>query len=226
MMTGSNVPIEEKNYFAEIVGRLLDIVADVKEKTGIEIEIMNIGGGFGVPYQPDRPGLDMEEIAKSIREAFDAKIKEHGIKEPRLMAEPGRYITADAGWLIGKVQVIKDSYKKFIGIDCSASDMPRPSIYDAYHYVSVHKGQDEKEVVSVVGSICENNDQFAKDREISKCKIGDHVVIHNCGAHAYSMGHNYNGKLRHAEYLIDTDGKIKKIRRAETIEDLYNTLNI
>lgn len=226
MMTGSNVPIEEKDYFANIVGRLLDIVSDVKAKTGIEIELMNIGGGFGVPYHPDRPGLDMDAIAKSIRDTFDKKIAEHGIKEPQLMAEPGRYITADAGWLIGKVQVIKDSYKKFVGIDASASDMPRPSIYDAYHFVSVHNGGDDKEVVSVVGTICENNDQFAKDREISRCKVGDHIVIHNCGAHAYAMGHNYNGKLRHAEYLITEFGDLKKIRRAETIEDLYNTLNI
>jgi diaminopimelate decarboxylase len=224
MMTGSNVPIEEKDYFADIVRKLFAVVAAVKKETGIEIELMNIGGGFGVPYQPEKESLNMDELAASVRRVFDEECEAHDLKEPRLLLEPGRYISADAGWLIGNVRVVKDSYKKFIGIDASANDMPRPSIYDAYHYVSVLNGGEEKEVVSVVGTICENNDQFAKDRELPVCKIGDSVVIHNCGAHAHSMGHNYNGKPRHAEYLLQEDGEIRMIRRAETIEDLYSTV--
>ena len=252
MMTGSNVPMEDKDYFANIVRKLFDIVAEIKNKTGIEIEFMNIGGGFGVPYKPEEKSLDMEVVAKSIRGAFDEKCKEHGLKEPRLMAEPGRFITADAGWLVGKVILIKDSYKKFVGIDASSNDMPRPSIYGAYHFVTLLIGSrrsepakpdsslararavpshvtsnvcddSEKELVSIVGRICENNDQLAQDRLLPKCEIGDIVLIHNSGGHAYAMGHNYNGRPRHAEYLLQENGELRMIRRAETFEDLYRT---
>lgn len=223
MMTGSNV--RDENYFVKTVARLLEVVADVKKKTGIEIEIMNIGGGFGVPYKPEDKSLDIELTAKLIREVFDSQCKKFGIKEPVLMAEPGRYVVADMGWLIGRVQVIKNGYKKFIGIDAASNDMPRPSIYEAYHHVSVIKNgaKNETETVSVVGSICENNDQFARDRELTVCEIGDVVVIHNCGGHAFAMGHNYNGRVRHAEYLLQENGELRMIRRAETFEDLYRT---
>lgn len=256
MMTGSNVPIEDQDYFTEIVEKLLDIVAEVKKETGVEIEMMNIGGGLGVPYRPEEKSLDMERIARDIRAAMDRKCAEHGIKEPVLMAEPGRYLVADAGWLVGKVTVIKDGYKKYAGIDAASNDMPRPSIYDAYHYTSLIKfdGKSEKfggdfekisenfpsEEITIVGTICENNDQLAKDRLLPKVDIGDIVVIHNCGGHAFAMGHNYNGKLKHAEYLWRDDGsvvdsdlnsvsdsnsagnfQIVKIREAQTIEDLY-----
>lgn len=315
MMTGSNVPMEDQDYFANIVRKLFDIVADIKNKTWIEIEFMNIGGGFGVPYRPEEKSLDMEAVAKSVRRAFDEKCREHGLREPLLMAEPGRWIVADAGWLVAKVIVIKDSYKKFVGIDASSNDMPRPAIYGAYHYVSVVKkrncarqssaalsgnaeksvpgysgqgglqnltdqefvpgngksvtgdtfsenlsgvsgsGGEEKELVSIVGRICENNDQLAQDRLLPKCKIGDVIVIHNSGGHAYAMGHNYNGRPRHAEYLLEGDGlpesqqqargqgssetpseagragygekiRLRMIRRAETFEDLYRTTEV
>lgn len=225
MMTGSNV--SDEAFFANMVARLLEVVAEIKEKTGIEIEFLNMGGGFGVPYKPEEKSLDIEFVAKSVREVFDKQCEKFGLKEPRLMAEPGRYITADMGWLIGKVQVIKDGYKKFVGIDASSNDMPRPSIYGAYHQASVMRPNgdivSEREVVSVVGTICENNDQLAKDHELPICSLGDIVVIHNSGGHAYAMGHNYNGKPRHAEYLVQLDGEIRQIRRAETVEDLYRT---
>ncbi|MEX2145111.1 MAG: diaminopimelate decarboxylase [Candidatus Spechtbacterales bacterium] len=225
MMTGSNVL--DEGYFPAIVGRLLDTIANIKEKTGIEIEFMNIGGGFGVPYRPEEKSLDLERVASGIREAVDKKCNDLQIREPVLMAEPGRYVCADAGWLVGRVQVIKDSYKKFVGIDAASNDMPRPSIYGAYHHISVLDGGDkQEELVSVVGTICENNDQFGKDRELPACKRGDIVIIHNCGGHARAMGHNYNGKLRHAEYLIEKNGNLKQIRTSETVEDLYRGTNI
>lgn len=226
MMTGSNVPLEDQDYFANIVAVLLDIIGRLKKETGIEIELLNMGGGFGVPYRPEEGSLDLEKVAAGVRKSFDIKCAEHGLKEPQLMAEPGRFITCDAGWLIGRVVVIKDGYKKFVGLDVSTNDMPRTAIYDAYHYVSVVKDGVESEKVNVVGSICENTDQFAKDRELPKCEIGDIVAIHNCGAHAYAMGHNYNGKLRHAEYLIEEGGGMRQIRRAETFEDLYRGCEI
>jgi diaminopimelate decarboxylase len=228
MMTGSNVPIEEQDYFANIVKKLFEVVADVKAKTGIEIEFMNIGGGFGVPYRPEEKSLDMNMIARSIRKTFDEQCKKYRLKEPKLLAEPGRYIMADAGWLVSKVTVTKDSYKKFIGIDASSNDMPRPSIYGAYHHVSIiqNSSSSKKELVSVVGRICENNDQLAKDRMLPKCNPNDIIIIHNSGGHAFAMGHNYNGRLRHAEYLLESNCKIRQIRRAETVNDLYKTCNI
>ena len=226
MMTGSNVPMNEKNYFAEIVRKLLQIVADVKAQTGVEIELLNMGGGFGVPYKPEEESLNIEDVAESVHKAFEDECAKLNIKAPRLMAEPGRWISADAGWLVAKVVVIKDSYKKFVGIDASSNDMPRPSIYDAYHHVSVINDSNESEIVNIVGSICENCDQFAKSRDLPVCNIGDIVVIHNCGAHAFAMGHNYNGKLRHAEYLLESSGNLRQIRRAETFDDLYATIKI
>lgn len=233
MMTGSNVPIAEKNYFAGIVKKLFEVVANVRDETGIEIEFMNIGGGFGMPYRPEEESLNLNDIAKSVKEVFDEQCKKLNLRAPRLMAEPGRLIVADAGWLVGKVVVIKDSYKKFVGIDASTNDMPRPAFYDAYHHISVVKnsgGGGNKdgsvEIVSIVGSICENNDQFGKDRNLPVCEIGDIVVIHNCGGHARAMAHNYNGKLRHAEYLLRSGGEIIKVRDCETIEDLFKGTNL
>lgn len=226
MMTGSNIPIEQADYFAAVVRRLFEIVAQIREKTGIIIELMNIGGGFGVPYHPDEKSLDMNAIAASIRGVFDEQCKKHGLQEPILMAEPGRYIAADAGWLVGRVVLVKDGYKKFVGIDASTNDMPRPAFYDAYHHVSVLTDEVKPETVSIVGSICENNDQFAKDRKLPVCKPGDIVIIHNSGGHARAMGHNYNGRLRHAEYLLEIAGNLRQIRRAETFKDLYATVDL
>lgn len=227
MMTGSNCL--DAAFFAQSVEKLFEIVASIKRDTGIEIEFMNIGGGFGVPYRPDEPSLDLQAVVAGIRRVFDEQCARLDLKEPILYAEPGRFIAADMGFLVGTVRVIKNGYKKFIGIDAAANDMPRPSIYGAYHHVSVIKVGYEKpsfETVSVVGGICENNDQFAKDRLLPACEIGDLVVIHNSGGHAYSMGHNYNGRTRHAEYLLELDGTIKKIRDAERIEDLYRGTNL
>ncbi len=225
-MTGSNV-LDEK-YFPAVAGKLLDLAAELKNKLKIDLEYINIGGGFGVPYKPNEKSLDLNKVVNGLRKVFNQKCKEHNIKEPTLMAEPGRWIMADTGWLIGKVNVIKDSYKKFAGIDCGMNDLPRPAIYDAYHHITVLgkslKARQEK--INIVGRLCENNDQFAKERLLPKIKIGDHIVIHNAGAHAYAMGHNYNNRPRSAEYLIKTKGGFKKIRRAETIEDLFKTTNI
>ena len=142
------------------------------------------------------------------------------------MVEPARRVTADAGFLVGTVQVIKNGYKKFVGLDVSTNAMPRTAIYTAYHHISVlGKTPDSPmETVNVTGSICENNDQWCFDRPLPAMNVGDTVVIHNCGAHGYAMGHNYNGKIRPAEYLLESSGTFRQIRRAETFEDLYRTV--
>lgn len=224
MMTGSNVLDEE--YFGQVTKKLLEIAGQVKKELDIDFEYINIGGGFGVPYKPEEKTLNIEQVAKDIRQVFDEECKKWNLNEPKLMIEPGRAIMADTGFLVGRVHVIKDGYKKFAGIDAGMNDMPRPAIYDAYHHVSVigKTSENEKEEVCIVGRLCENNDQFATDRLLPKIEIEDVLAIHNCGAHAYSMGHNYNNRLRSAEYLLTLEGNFKKIRRAETIEDLFRTI--
>ncbi|MEM7235917.1 MAG: diaminopimelate decarboxylase, partial [Planctomycetota bacterium] len=226
MMTGSNVLDEE--YFGNITARLLEIAGKVRQEVDIQFEYINIGGGFGVPYRPEEPSLDIDKVASGVRAAFDEALPKYGLEEPTLMIEPGRWVMADCGWLVGKTHVIKDAKKKFVGIDAGMNDLPRPSIYDAYHHVSVLGKESVAPTgnVNVVGRLCENNDQFAKDRPLPDVEIGDLVVIHNGGAHSYSMGHNYNNRPRSAEYLIQADGGLKKIRRAETFEDLFRTTEV
>ncbi len=225
-MTGSNVL--DESYFALVAEKLLKIMARVKQETGIIIERLNIGGGFGVPYRPAEKSLNLETVARKVRAVFDRQCARYDIPEPILMAEPGRWIMADTGWLIGQVHVIKDSHKTFVGIDAGMNDLPRPAIYDAYHHISVlgkpPRGPGKK--VNIVGRLCENNDQFAMDRMLPAIRVGDFLVIHNAGAHAFAMGHNYNNRLRSAEYLITRNGALRRIRRAETIADIFRTSGI
>ena len=226
MMTGSNVL--DEGYFELITNKLLAIASGVKDALGIDFEYVNIGGGFGVPYRPEETSLDLDNVAAGVRRAFDAQPREHNLADATLMVEPGRLVMADCGWLVGKVHVVKDGKKKFVGIDAGMNDLPRPSIYDAYHHVSVlNKPLDGSlEEVNVVGRLCENNDQFAKDRVLPKIDVGDTIVIHNGGAHCFAMGHNYNNRLKSPEYLITEDGSLKEIRRRETFEDLFRTVEI
>ena len=222
-MTGSNVLDED--YFIGIAHRLLEIAGRVHQELGIEFEYANVGGGFGMPYRPEERNLDLDRLAAGVRAAFDEKCDRFDMAEPTVMVEPGRLIACDTGWLVGRVNVIKDGYKKFVGIDAGMNDLPRPAVYGAYHHATVlgRSLRGKRETVNVVGRLCENNDQFAKDRELPVVRVGDYIVIHNAGAHSYAMGHNYNNRLRSAEYLITESGEIEQIRRAETIEDLFRT---
>ncbi len=224
-MTGSNV-LDER-YFAQVAHRLLEIAGHIKAELGIDFECLNIGGGFGVPYRPEQKKLDLAKVAGEIRKVFDRQCKCYGLREPRLMAEPGRWIMADTAWLIGRIHVIKHSAKTFAGIDAGMNDLPRPAIYGAYHHVTVvGKTSKSRQPVNIVGRLCENNDQFAKDRLLPPVVVGDLIAIHNAGAHAYAMGHNYNNRPRSAEYLLTLAGKFKPIRRAETIADLFRTTSL
>lgn len=222
-MTGSNVL--DESYFESVAMILLETAGKIKQKLGVCIERLNIGGGFGVPYRPEEKSLDLQKLAKGVRRAFDRQCAKYDLPEPILMAEPGRIIMADTAWLVGRVNVIKESYKKFAGIDAGMNDLPRPAIYDAYHHVSVvgKKLSGRKEKINVVGRLCENNDQFAKDRLLPVVRVGDLIAIHNAGAHAYAMGHNYNTRPRSAEYLLAEKGTLSIIRRAESIADIFRT---
>ena len=228
MMTGSNVL--DEGYFELTASKLLDIAGEIRRQLGIEFEFerVNIGGGFGVPYRPEEPSLDLERLASGVRRAIDEGCARHGLREPSLMIEPGRWVLADCGWLVATVHVVKNARKTFAGVDAGMNDLPRPSIYDAYHHITVLGKPPGAPLapVSVVGRLCENNDQFAKDRMLPPIEVGDRVVIHNAGAHCYAMSHNYNNRLRCAEVLLAEDGTLRQIRRAETFEDLFKTVEL
>jgi diaminopimelate decarboxylase len=224
MMTGSN--ILDEAYFSAITEKLFDIMGQIKNQLGIDFDYLNIGGGLGIPYHPSEPSLNLETIAANLKRVFEQKCQTYGLKEPALMVEPGRFISANAGYLVSKVQVIKAGYKTFVGIDAGSNDMPRPALYGAYHHISIlnKETQPQTEKVNVVGRLCVNTDQLAKDRLLPNPSIDDVLIIHSVGGYGYVLGHNFNGRLRSAEYLITPDKEIKQIRRAETIEDLFQTV--
>lgn len=224
MMTGSN--ILDPAYFHHVTAKLLSVAGEIHRSLGIDIETVNIGGGFGVPYRPEEESLDLEELGRGLREVFDEECPRYNLREPRLMIEPGRFITCNAGFLVTQVHALKESYKRFVGVDAGTNDLPRPAVYGAYHHISVlgREGETASELVNVVGRLCENNDHFAKDRPLPPIKRGDVLVIHNAGAHSYSMGHNYNNRPRSSEILATSSGELQLIRRQETSEDLLRTV--
>lgn len=214
-------------YFVTTAKLLSAIATEARARFGIEVEFMNIGGGFGIPYRPGDKPLDLEAIGQGIRAVFEENFTKKGLAQPKLFLECGRIITGPYGMLVTKAVHSKDTYRKYVGVDASMQNLMRPGMYGAYHHISVLGKEDspEREVYDVVGSLCENNDKFAVQRELPKIERGDILVIHDAGAHGHAMGFNYNGKLRSAELLLRKDGSVLQIRRAETLDDLFATLD-
>ena len=226
MMTGSNVT--ELSYWEELIDILFKNIVNIKNSLDIYPSFINIGGGIGIPYKPDQPKIDINEFSSLIRASITQKIQLYNIPEPDLYMENGRFITGPYGWLISKCNVIKNTYAKYCGLDACMSNLMRPGMYGAYHHITVlgKENSENTEKVHVVGTLCENNDWFAKDRELPIVEIGDIFIIHDTGAHSHSMGFQYNGKLRCAEIIIfngSTNG-MHYIRRKETIDDYLSTI--
>jgi diaminopimelate decarboxylase len=217
MMTGSNNL--EPYYFAEIVEKLMMIAHNIFEKIGEIPEYVDIGGGFGVPYEDGEMPLDLDLTAKLISEIFIEKCNKYGFGEPTLLMEPGRLLVADAGFLLATVTGIKKSYKNFVGIDAGMSTLIRPALYGARHRVSVYGKDGLSSNVNICGQICENSDIFAKNVFLPDVEEGDIIVIRDAGAYGYVMASNYNNRLRPAEVMTD-NGQYKLIRRKENIEDI------
>lgn len=215
------------DFFIETAEMMFDLAIELKEKLGIRLEFVNFGGGIGIPYRPEQEPVNLETIGEGVRKVYEEKIVAKGLDPLRICLECGRMITGPYGYLVTKVLHRKDTYKNYIGVDASMSDLMRPGIYGAYHHITVMGKEDlpEDHIYDVTGSLCENNDKFAVDRELPRIEIGDILVIHDTGAHGHAMGFNYNGKLRHAELLLQADGSVKLIRRAETLEDYFATLD-
>lgn len=221
MMTGSCVT--DPGYFAAISEKLLNCVGPIAKKLTIDFEFINIGGGFGIPYQPSEKSLDIEKTAKLVADVFKKKTKEFGLRKVKLFVEPGRYLVGDAGYVIGRVHTIKESYKKFVGTDVGMNILARPVLYGAYHGIEVVKTHDSclithDEVVTITGQACENADAWGRDRKLPKIEVGDLIVVENAGAYGYVMSYPYNGRLRPAEVLVDGVSH-KLIRKRETFED-------
>ncbi|MGI5868505.1 MAG: diaminopimelate decarboxylase [Kiritimatiellia bacterium] len=215
------------DYFVETARLLFDLVAEVREKVGIDFEFINLGGGIGIPYRPEQDPVDLDRVGAGVRRECERILVAAGMPMPRIVMECGRMITGPAGWLVTRVLHIKKTYKTYAGVDACMANLMRPALYGAYHHITV-MGKEEAPcdtMYDVTGSLCENNDKFAIDRMLPRLERGDRVVIHDAGAHGHAMGFNYNGKLRSAEWLIRTDGAPQLIRRAETLDDLFATLD-
>ena len=214
------------SYMVQTAKMLLDIVEWVSEELNIQFDFINMGGGLGIPYRPEDPPFDIETMGKEICTLFDSFESRCGYA-PKLFMESGRYMTGPHGVLVVKAINRKEIYRTHIGVDASMSALMRPAIYGAYHHIDVlGKSEDAPTAkVDVVGSLCENNDKFAIQRDLPDINDGDLLMIHDTGAHGHSMGFNYNGKLRPQELLLRADGKVERIRRAETVEDYFATLS-
>ena len=218
--------LDPYNYVATAI-MLFDLVGEIYQNTGIKIEVVNLGGGIGIPYRPEEKRVDMNLVAGEIKKAYEEKIVKQGLAPLRINMELGRMITGPFGFLVSTVLHKKETYKNFIGLDASMADLMRPALYGAYHHITVlgKEGQPRDYIYDVTGSLCENNDKFAIDRHLPEIEPGDILVIHDTGAHGHAMGFNYNGKLRSAELLLQPNGGVKLIRRAETLDDYFATLD-
>ena len=214
-------------YFIETAEMLFKLIVEISQTLKISFEFVNIGGGIGIPYKPEDKPADIECISKGIKEKYDTIIKKNNCPPLKFYLECGRMITGPFGYIVSKVRHIKKTYKNFAGLDVSITDLMRPALYEAYHHISVPGKENLQNdyIYDLTGSLCENNDKLAIERKLPELKPGDFIVIHDTGAHGHAMGFNYNGKLRSAELLLRENGDIVKIRRAETVEDYFATLD-
>ncbi|MFZ9859200.1 MAG: diaminopimelate decarboxylase [Roseiflexaceae bacterium] len=214
------------DYFVTTADMLFQLAADIHRELGITFEYINLGGGIGIPYHPDDSPVDIERVGAGVARAYDQYIVTSGMLAPRVLLECGRVITGPAGMLVTTVRHAKSTYRNYVGVDASMADLMRPGMYGAYHHITVmgKPTHDSDEHYDVVGSLCENNDKFAVNRQLPQVQTGDVIVIHDTGAHGRAMGFNYNGKLRCGEVLHTSDGQLRLIRRAETYDDLFATL--
>ncbi|MGN0367731.1 MAG: diaminopimelate decarboxylase [Wujia sp.] len=213
-------------YYPTLAKILFELAVELKEKTGICLSYINLSGGVGIPYQPDQEGNDILAIGEGVHKAFDEVLVPAGLGDISIFTELGRFMLGPYGHLITQAIHEKHIYKEYIGVDACAVNLMRPAMYGAYHHITVLGKENEPcdHMYDVTGSLCENNDKFAIDRKLPKIDKGDYLVIHDTGAHGFAMGYNYNGKLKSAELLLCEDGSVKQIRRAETPEDYFATL--
>lgn len=214
------------DYYPALAGILFQLAVDLQKETGCKVAFINLSGGVGIPYRPDQPENDINLIGEGVRKQFEEILVPAGMGDVSIFTELGRFMLGPYGCLVTKAVHFKHTYKEYVGVDACAANLMRPAMYGAYHHITVMGKEDRPSdhVYDVVGSLCENNDKFAVDRPLPEIELGDLLVIHDAGAHGFSMGYNYNGKLRSAEVLLREDGSTRLIRRAETPEDYFSTM--
>ena len=214
-------------YYPKLARQLFELVVELRDKTGCDIKFINLSGGVGIPYRPDQIPNDIRVIGEGVREAFEEILVPAGLGDISIYSEMGRFMLGPYGCLVTKAIHEKHTYKEYIGVDACAANLMRPAIYGAYHHITVMGKENEPcdHKYDVTGSLCENCDKFAIDRMLPKIDMGDLLVIHDTGAHGFSMGYNYNGRLRSAEILLKEDGSTQLIRRAETPDDYFATFD-
>jgi diaminopimelate decarboxylase len=217
----------DRSFFVETARMLFELAVEISAQLDIKLEFVNLGGGIGIPYRPDDEPVDLAALGQEVKAVYDELVVPAGLHPLKVFTENGRCITGPYGYLVTEAIHEKHIYKDYVGVDACMSNLMRPGMYGAYHHITV-LGKETAEAnttVDVVGSLCENNDKFAIDRQLPKVDSGDLLVIHDAGAHGHSMGFQYNGKLRSAELLLKPDGTVKQIRRAETLDDYFATLD-
>lgn len=215
------------DYYPVLAEIMFKTAVEIKEKAGVPLSFINLSGGIGVPYRPDQPANDIAVIGKRVREVYEKVLVPAGLGDVAIYTELGRFMLAPYGHLVAKAIREKHIYKEYIGLDACAANLMRPAVYGAYHHITVagKENQPCNYKYDITGGLCENCDKFAVDRLLPKIDMGDYIIIHDTGAHGFSMGYNYNGKLRSAEILLKPDGSFKLIRRAERPEDYFATFD-
>ena len=214
-------------YYPTLAGQLFEMAVRLKEETGAAIKFINLSGGVGIPYQPGQAGNDIYAIGEGVRKVYEEVLVPAGMGDVAIYTEMGRFMMGPYGALVTKAIHEKHTYKEYIGVDACAVNLMRPAMYGAYHHITV-LGKEQEPCdckYDIVGSLCENNDKFAVDRMLPEIDKGDYLFIHDTGAHGFSMGYNYNGKLKSAELLLREDGGVDLIRRAEKPEDYFATFD-
>ncbi|HEM5971297.1 TPA: diaminopimelate decarboxylase [Streptococcus suis] len=213
------------DYYPVLARQLFELTLEIREETGVTLDFINLSGGIGVNYRPEQEPNDIAVIGEGVRKVYEEILTPAGMGHIKIFTELGRFMLATHGHLITKVLHRKETYRTYIGVDASAANLMRPAFYGAYHHITnITRPDAPIEVVDVAGSLCENNDKFAVNRELPRAEVGDTLVIHDSGAHGFSMGYNYNGRLRSSEILLQEDGTARMIRRAETPEDYFATI--
>ena len=215
------------DYYPTLAATLFELAVRLKKETGAHISFINLSGGVGIPYRPEDNGADIAKIGAGVHRVYDQIQVPHGMGDVRIFTEMGRFMMGPYGCLVTKAINEKHIYKEYIGVDACAANLMRPAMYGAYHHITVLGKEDAPadQIYDVTGSLCENNDKFAIDRRLPKIEMGDYLYIHDTGAHGFSMGYNYNGRLWSAELLKKEDGSVELIRRAQEPKDYFATFD-
>ena len=221
------------DYLVATARLLFELAVELQERAAIRIELIDLGGGIGIPYHPTEQAVDYESLSAGIRRCYEDIIKPAGLHPIRIVMENGRAISGPHGFLVARALHKKETYRSYIGLDANMANLMRPGMYGAYHHISVigtepdreNNAENEPVLYDVTGGLCENNDKFAIQRPLPSIAVGDFVILHDAGAHGHSMGFNYNGRLRSAEWLLESNGSWRQIRRAETLADHFATLD-